>query len=85
MPYRPGKSLLPKILRELGLDPVDVYSRESVDMSRHQFSDYYTGRKKMSAPTLYLFSIELGVPMESLCEWEYYEKPKRKRRRSSTE
>lgn len=83
MPFRPGKSLLPIIMREKGLEPVDIYNRPTVQMSKQQFSDYYTSRTKMSAPTLKMFSVELGVPMESLCEWEYYDPKPRPRKRES--
>lgn len=82
MPYRPGKCLLPEILRAKGLEPVDVYSRPTVKMSKQQFSDYYTGRSKMSAPTLKMFSKELGVPMDAFHEWIYYPPPEKKPRSS---
>lgn len=77
MPFRVVKCHLPEILKAKGLDPVDVYTRPTVKMSKSQFSDYYTGRTNMSGPTLKMFSVELNVPMEALQEWEYYPPPER--------
>lgn len=93
MPYRVVKCHLPEILKTKGLEPVDVYTRPTIAMSKQQFSDYYTGRTKMSAPTLKMFSMELGVPMESIQTWEYYPPPnpkpysnqRNRRRRHRTE
>jgi hypothetical protein len=75
MPYRVVKCLLPEILLAKGLDPIDVYTRPTIKMSKQQFSDYYTGRSNMSAPTLKMFSTELKIPMEKFYEWEYYPPP----------
>lgn len=85
MPYRHGKCFLPEILRSLGLDPIDVYTRPTIKMSKQQFSDYYTGRSNMNATTLKMFSVELGVAMEVFYGWEYYPPPERKGKKHSTE
>lgn len=83
MAFRPGKCLLPDIMRERKLEPYQVYTDEKIDMSRSQFSDYYTGRKKMSTGTLKLFAEYFGLPMDDIYVW--IEIKPRKRSRHQTE
>lgn len=69
MAYRPGKCLLPHILRERNLEPYDVYSK--IGMTKQQFSDYTTGRRIMSLKTAKTVADQLGIPIDDLYTWEY--------------
>lgn len=69
MAILPGKCLLPQLMEERNLRPYDVYTHPEIDMSRSQFSDYYTGRKKMSIGMCKLFANFFGVPMDDIYEW----------------
>lgn len=67
---RPEKCRLPEILRERGLEPQDVYEDPEIDMTKQQFSSYYTSRQKMSLSTTKLFADYFGIPMDDLYTWK---------------
>ncbi|MFC3797937.1 helix-turn-helix domain-containing protein [Cohnella sp. GCM10012308] len=68
---RPVKCRLPTLMRERGLEPHDVYANPRIDMTKQQFSSYYTGRQKMSLSTTKLFADFFGVPMDDIYTWKY--------------
>ncbi|WP_442951713.1 helix-turn-helix transcriptional regulator [Paenibacillus sp. GYB003] len=67
MAFRPGKCLLPEILRERKIDPPLFY--EKMGWSRQQYSAYCTGKRTMSVGTLKTVSEVFGLPMEDFYEW----------------
>lgn len=67
--YLPGKSRLPELMRQRNLEPVEVYDHPDIQMSKQQFSSYYTSRRKMSASIMKLFAEFFEVPMDDLCYW----------------
>lgn len=72
MAYRPGKCLLPQILRERRIEPVDFYTL--IGWSKQQYSAYVNDRKKMSIGTLKTVANALELPMDDLYEWVYTRK-----------
>lgn len=68
---RPDKCRLPEILRERNLEPQDVYEDPEINMSKQQFSAYFTGRQKMSLSTTKLFADYFGIPMDEIYTWKY--------------
>lgn len=68
MAFFPDKSLLPPLLRDKGLSPYDVYNK--LGISKQQFSDYYTGRRKMSLGTAKAVANVLGVTIDELYTWK---------------
>lgn len=82
MAISPGKCLLPQLLHDKGLSPYDVYSK--LGISKQQFSDYYTGRRKMSLGTAKAMANVLGVTIDDLYTW-LETPPRRKGSRTSSE
>lgn len=67
MAYLPGKCLLPQILRERKIEPVDFY--DSLGWAKQRYNAYAKGRKKMSIGTLKTVADALQLPMDDLYEW----------------
>lgn len=68
MDFRSGKCLLPQILRERKIEPVDFYN--SLGWNRQKYNAYVKNRKKMSIGTLKTVANALEIPMDDLYEWE---------------
>lgn len=67
MAYRADKCLLPQILKERRIEPVQFYT--SLGWSKQQYSAYVNNRKKMSIDTLKTAASALGLTMDDLYEW----------------
>lgn len=67
MAIHAGKCLLPQILRERKIDPVEFY--ESIGWSKQQYYVYTKRKRKMSIDTLKTVANALELPMDDLYEW----------------
>jgi hypothetical protein len=67
MDIRPGKCLLPQILRERKIEPVDFYT--SLGWVKQKYNAYANNRKKMSIGTLKTVADALQIPMDDVYVW----------------
>lgn len=68
MAFRPSKCLLPQLLQERHIEPVEFY----LDMgwSKQQYHSYVKMKRVMSASTLKTVAEYLGVPMDDVYKWQ---------------
>ena len=81
MHFRPGKCLLPQLMRERKLTSKEL--SDKLGLTIQEVSDHAHRRKVMSLPKAKLYANFFGIPIDDLYEWETT--PSRKRSRYNTE
>lgn len=77
MQIRSIRCLLPDILRERNIEPVDFYTDPDIGWTKQQYSNIANTKHLMSLLNCIKVSYKLGVPIEDLYDVDIIDAPRK--------